>query len=234
MDLAGRIILKAEPKLARLYHWTVDKFVSTEELPKNLKGDRDIEYSWIVAHIPETGGTALDFGSGPGWMALAAARKGFRVTALDMMAVRWPYLHPALTFVQGDILKDLFPDDTFDLVINVSAIEHVGMSGRYEVVETDPDGDLKAMAVLKSVLRAQKPMLLTIPIGQDRVSAPLHRVYGRERLPRLLDGWEILENENWIKNEENLWVRVEERVALSKQPEPACYGLGLYVLRNTK
>ncbi len=234
MDLAGRIVLRVEPKLVRFHHWALDRFISNDALPINLKGDRDIEYSWIVAHIPETGGSALDFGSGPGWMALAAARRGFKVTALDMMPVRWPYIHPGLTFIQGDILKDFFPEDSFDLVINVSSIEHVGMSGRYEVIEADPDGDLKAMAVLKRVLRPRKPMLLTIPIGQDRVFAPLHRVYGPERLPRLLEGWEILESENWIKNEKNVWMGVEQSVALAKEPEATCYGLGLYVLRNSR
>src|ERR1022692_1939250 len=159
MDLIGRILIRSTPKLVRLYHYVYDKFVGSDELPINLRGDRDIEYSWIVTHIPEHGGSALDFGSGPGWMALAAARKGFQVTALDMMPVLWFYVHPGLRFVQGDILKSLFPSNHFDLIINVSAIEHVGLNGRSDVVDAKPDGDLEAMAVLKAVLRPGKLML---------------------------------------------------------------------------
>jgi SAM-dependent methyltransferase len=151
-----------------------------------------------------------------------------------MMPVRWFYVHPGLRFVQGDILKSLFPSNHFDLIINVSAIEHVGLNGRYDVVDAKPDGDLEAMAVLKAVLRPGKLMLFTIPIGQDRTFRPLHRVYGPERLPRLLDGWEILEQESWLKDENNLWVRADEGVALAREPTPLCFGLGLYVLKNAR
>lgn len=232
MDLLARTFLWTTPKLVRFYQKMYERFVGGDGLPTNMKGDRDIEYSWVVAHIPDGGGLALDFGSGPGWMALAAARKGFQVTALDMMPVRWFYVHPGLTFVQGDILRPLFPPEHFDLIINVSAIEHVGISGRYDVVAANPDGDLEAMAALKRVLRPGKLMLLTIPIGQDRTFQPLHRVYGPERLPRLLAGWEILEQESWLKDQHNLWVRADEAVALAREPTPLCFGLGLYVLKN--
>jgi len=40
-----------------------------------LKGDRDIENSWIVSHIPSGPGEALDFGCGPGHFAELLARR---------------------------------------------------------------------------------------------------------------------------------------------------------------
>jgi len=42
-----------------------------------LVGDRDVEWSWIVSHMPLGPGEALDFGCGGGsWLGLVAARRG--------------------------------------------------------------------------------------------------------------------------------------------------------------
>ena len=73
-------------------------------------------------------------------------------------------------------------------------------------------------------------MLLTIPVGRDQVFTPLHRVYGQDRLPKLLKGWEIQKNEFWVKDPQNRWILVEESVALSTEPVKHYYGLGLFVL----
>jgi hypothetical protein len=51
---------------------------------RNLWGDRDVEYSFIAAHMPNGPGKALDFGSGSSYMSLLAALRGFEVIALDL------------------------------------------------------------------------------------------------------------------------------------------------------
>src|SRR5215472_9658764 len=86
----------------------------------NLLGDRDIEWSWVASQMPSNPGEALDFGPGGSYLALIAAQRGFNVTAVDLAAVSWPYVHPRLRFVQGDILKLSLPEEHFDLVINCS------------------------------------------------------------------------------------------------------------------
>lgn len=221
-----RFFQKIEPLLIHLYHWL------SEPSPPNLKGDRDIEYSWIVAHLPEAFGEALDFGCGPGsYLGLIAARHGFKVTAVDLEKVNWPYFHPNLKFIQGDFLKIDFPSKSFDLIINCSSIEHMGLAGRYGIKENRPDGDLEAMAKMKLVLKPEGKMLLTIPVGQDAVFTPLHRVYGKERLPKLLEGYTIERKEYWIKNDKNQWILADEITALNVKPNPHFYGLGCFVLQ---
>lgn len=219
-----RIFQKIEPSLMKFY-----RRVSQPPTP-NLKGDRDIEYSWIVANIPEESGEALDFASGTSYLGLLAARKGFRVTAIDLEPVTWHYEHPSLNFIHGDIFKVDFDFEHFDLIINCSAIEHVGLVGRYGVNKSSPDGDINAMGRLRSILKGGKNMLLTIPVGRDRFIPHLHRVYGEKRLPILLQGWEIMKKEYWIKDDFNRWICVQESVALNKEPVEHCYGLGLFVL----
>lgn len=223
-----RLLLKLEPILIRFYHRVM------EPPPPNLRGDRHIEYSWIVANMPEGPGKALDFGTGPGWswMGLVAARKGFEVIGVDIQPAAWPYVHPAFRFVQGDIFKLNLPSEHFDLIINCSSIEHVGLAGHYKGTKSRPDGDLEAMAVLKNILKIGKDILLTIPVGRDRIFRPLHRVYGEKRLPILIEGWEVMKEEYWVKDDMNRWICVEKAVALNKEPIEHCYGLGLFILRR--
>ena len=225
---ARAIIRNAEPQARKLYHFLM------EGRPPNLNGDRAIECSWIAAHMPDGPGRALDFGCGNwSWMSLLAARKGFDVTGFDIQNVQWPYLYRSLGFMRGDILKVELPRGDFDLIINCSAIEHVGLD-RYGATALTDAGDLEAMKRLRSLLKSNKPMLLTIPVGLDTVIAPLHRVYGIVRLPKLLEGWAVDQQEYWIKDEENRWILVSKEVALQNPPTRRCYGLGLFVLRNAR
>jgi 2-polyprenyl-3-methyl-5-hydroxy-6-metoxy-1,4-benzoquinol methylase len=148
----------------------------------NLLGDRHIEWSWTVASTPPGPGNALDFGNGGGPLALAAALDGYNVTAVDLTAVRWPYVHPNLRFMQGDILSLNFQSESFDLILNCSSVEHVGLAGRYGIVTDDSEGDLKAMRRLLELLKPGGHMILTIPMGKDAVFEPLCRIYGETRL----------------------------------------------------
>ena len=205
----------------------------------NLLGDRDIEWSWIASQMPSGPGEALDFGPGGSHLALIAAQRGFNVTAVDLEPVRWPYVHPRLRFIQGDIPKLSLPKEHFDLVINCSTIEHVGLGGRYGVTENRPDGDLEAMARLRDLMKPGGIMLLTIPMGQDAVFAPICRVYGKERLPRLLDGYAVEKEVFRVKDEENRWVPCDRETALnfeasagSWDPLQNVYALGCFVLRR--
>jgi len=207
----------------------------------NLLGDRDIEWSWVAAHIPGTKGTALDFGPGGSYLGLIAAHRGYKVTALDLEPPQWPYIHPRLGQQHGDILKTDFRKNHFDLILNCSTVEHVGLSGRYGVTSDNPDGDLTAMGRLRDLLKPSGRMILTIPVGSDGVFPPLARVYGSQRLPLLLKGYKILTEVYWTKNNENKWVQSEKRHALAAQafagswnPLKNYYGIGCFVLQRSK
>jgi SAM-dependent methyltransferase len=200
---------------------------------RDLSGDRDIEWSWVASRIPVCSGEAIDFGCGESPLGIVAAHAGFRVTAVDLGAVAWSYRHERLTFLQGDILELPLEEARFDLVINCSAIEHVGIAGRYGVTEGRADGDLAAMARLRSLLKPGGLMLLTIPVGSDAVFAPWHRVYGPDRLPRLLHGFTVESREFWLKDPENRWARSDEATALVAPSRERLYGLGCFALRKT-
>lgn len=199
----------------------------------DLKGDRDIEWSFVAAYCPEGPGDALDFGTGGSSLGLIAARKKFHVTSIDLGRIDWPYAYPKLKFIQGDLLEIPLPEQKFDLIINCSTIEHVGLAGRYNILHNKPDGDLEVMKYLKKIMKPNGSMLITIPVGRDSVFKPLHRVYGLERLPKLFKGYTIEHEEFWVKNEDNQWIMADKTEALMKEPQSNLYGLGCFVLRNS-
>ena len=205
----------------------------------DLSGDREVEFSFIAGHLPDGPGRAFDFGCGSTSLSLMAAERGFDVVAFDREPQTFPWRHPRIIFRHGDLLHTDFPDAQLDLIINCSAVEHVGLTGRYGVTNGDSDGDLHAMARLRAMLRPTGIMLLTIPCGRDAVFSPLHRVYGRERLPRLLEGFGAEEEAYWIKDSENCWVQCGKETALDFHPTAdlthpvlcSC-ALGCFVLRR--
>ena len=197
----------------------------------DLTGDRNVEWSWVAAHLPDKPGQVLDFGSGDAPLGLMAAIKGGTVTALDLQQIHLPYATTNLRVEKGDIVDFDFAGKQFDLIINCSSIEHVGLPGRYGSRD-EPDGDLIAMEKLRRVLRVPGGiMLLTIPVGKDLIMRPWHRVYGTRRLSLLLKGFRVADKEFWSKKSgSNLWVQVSEEEAFSVRASESFYALGMFVI----
>jgi len=221
-----KIFWKIEPILIKIYH----RFSLPPE--PNVWGERDIEYSWVVTNTPDGRGLALDFGSGPSWMGLQAARKGWEVIAVDLEKEKFFFHHPRFKFIQGNIFNLNFPNNYFDFIINCSSIEHAGLPGRYGIKEYQKNADLEIMRLMKKILKPEKTMVLTIPLGKDKTFIPFYRVYGQERLPLLLNGWKVLKEEYWVKRDSNQWISVNKKTALQENSSQYYHGLGLFLLVN--
>jgi len=226
-----KLFLKAEPFLYRQY------LNLRYRTTPNVRGDRDIEYSFICANMPEPfkneTSYALDFGCGVSYMALVAARKGYLTGAIDLLDPGWFYQYKGLGFTKTDLfsLEPIAPEQ-FSLVINCSTVEHVGLAGRYSVTEQDDNGDLKAMAILYSAMKPGAIMLLTVPVGQDAVFKSTHRVYGKQRLPLLLGQFNVLKEEYWTKTTDNIWREDTRQQALAQKTSTSYYATGCFVLQK--
>jgi hypothetical protein len=194
----------------------------------SLQGDRWVEWSFCFARMADGPGSTLDFGADIGFLSLAAAQRGHDVVAFDRLPSSLDYEHPSVRHVQGDVLTHDFGDRRFDQIVNASSVEHVGLGGRYGSFD-EPDGDLNAMRIMRGLLADGGRMLLTIPVGRDQVCAPQHRIYGEQRLPRLLDGYTTVEEQFWRKAGRH-WVACERSEALATQGSASFYSLGLFVL----
>jgi hypothetical protein len=217
LNVAGNVAVEASRRIA-------------ERDGASLVGDRWIEWSFCMARLAEGPGATLDFGADVGFLSLAAAQRQHDVIALDRMSTALEYRHPRVTALQADILDRPLQGRRFDQIINCSSVEHVGLAGRYGSFE-DSSGDLKAMAIMRDLLEAEGRMIMTIPVGRDLVCAPLHRIYGEERLPRLLEGYSVQEAQYWRRDPAaSTWLEVERDDALHTEGSEWYYALGLLVL----
>ncbi len=205
----------------------------------NVDGERHVEWSFLSREMPDGPGEALEFGCEQGFMSLLAGQKGFHVIANDLQEQSFTWQHPDVEFLQGDFLKLALPPDHFDLAINCSSVEHVGIAGRYGIEVEQSQGDIEVMNRLAQVLKPSGLLLMTAPCGKDAVMAPLHRVYGPERLPKLFASFTIAKQEYWMKDSMNRWVRCSREAAVHFQPtqhltdpHSCAYALGCFVLRK--
>lgn len=133
---------------------------------------RDIEYDFAYRNVVGEHVNILDVGGAESILPLRFAKRGCMVTVYDFR--EYPEQHPNLKSIQGDFLQNNLPDSTFDFVVMVSTIEHIGFGSYGAPVYTD--GDFKAMAESKRVLRPQGRIVLTFPFASKD-----HHVPGFER-----------------------------------------------------
>jgi Caenorhabditis protein of unknown function, DUF268 len=197
---------------------------------ETLEGDRWIEWSFCAARLSDDAPTTLDFGADIGFLSLSAAQRGSEVVALSIEELPPIAEHPRITQHQGDILDRPLAGRRFAQIVNCSSVEHVGLAGRYDNADVT-DGDLRAMEILADMLEQGGRMILTIPVGRDMVCAPQHRIYGTERLPRLIAPYELVEEQYWHKSG-GRWVEATRAEALAVEGSESFYALGLFVLKR--
>lgn len=92
---------------------------------------------------------------------------------------------------------------TFDAAFSISSFEHDGL-GRYGD-PLNPVGDLEAMKKMKTIVKPGGLLYLAIPIGRDRLVWNAHRIYGKIRLPMLLEGWKVVGKFGWTKDNDEMY-----------------------------
>ncbi len=195
-----------------------------------LAGDRALEWSWVVMHLPSRPCRILDLGCVGSALSGIASRLGHFVTSVDLNDIE--YEMPRVSFSKGDINMLDFQDNRFDIIINCSFIEHVGLENRYGSARMT-DGDLLAMKKLRGLFGPEGRMILTVPVGVDATFAPFHRIYGARRLSFLLDRYDIVNKEFWAKKG-GVWVECKEDIALNTRGSSESYAIGLFVLSGAR
>jgi hypothetical protein len=216
-------------RISRNIAWKILVSTETKEpFQYNLNGDRAIEWSWVIAHLPKSPSQIFDFGSTGSILSATASRLGHSVTSIDQLEIE--YDMPNLDFIKGNILEVNLEKNKYDVIMNCSTVEHVGLAGRYGS-KSNQNGDLESMSILADLVNKTGNMILTIPVGQDDCFEPFHRVYGRKRLPLLLEKFEIIEEEYWNKSKETMrWCKVTRDEALQVKGNEKYYALGLFLL----
>ncbi len=194
--------------------------------------NRDVEYSFAARQVVGENVRVLDIGGIGGVIHLGFAEAGKHVTVYDFR--EYPEKHPNITSLQGDFLKNELPDDHFDYIMLISAIEHVGFGG-YGDPEYD-NGDFDAFAEAKRVLKSDGKIVITFPFaGEHRIIPGFERWYDIERARRLFDGLHVLAEEYYMPRRKVLgrwldWVSVSLDEINRVYTDLGCQGCACYVV----
>ncbi len=228
-----RILLQRARNSQRLRYWLLGETglqhsVLTPPPGAYLGGDRALEESWIITHLPSHPCRILDIGCAGALTAALCARLGHKVVGVDLNPANYDI--PGFVFRQDDFNLIDLNRERFEVIISCSSVEHFGLEGRFGATAA-PNADLEAMVRTANLLVPDEgKVLLTVPVGVDLVVSPWHRIYGPERLPRLLERYKIVEEEFWCKPDMQMWVPATKTQALGFQGNQAIYALGLFVL----
>lgn len=96
-----------------------------------------------------------------------------------------------LESLEGDLTRIAFPDNSIESLSCLHTIEHVGL-GRYGD-PIDYDGDLKAIAELKRVVKPGGSLLFVTPVGRSRIQYNAHRIYSYDQVLEYFSGFELRE-----------------------------------------
>ena len=151
--------------------------------------ERSVEIPFVLSSVTSgksPGATVLDVGCSESLVPLEFASLGYSVTGIDLR--EYPLQHPNLqTFATP--LEDWETDATFDVVVCLSSIEHFGL-GQYGEEAADDRLDHEAMRILRDRIEPDGLLVLTIPFGETE-ETPVQRMYDRDDLDALLEGWVI-------------------------------------------
>lgn len=208
------------------------QFKSKETLKSVNVNERIIEIPFAIQAVAGLARRAkiLDLGCTESPLPLQLAALGYQVTGFDFR--EYPYQHPNLTFVQGDMTKLPFESGRFDAVFSISTIEHVGI-GFYTDPKEVREADKNAMAEILRVLKPGGIFVLTAPFGV-KTQTEHQRVYDQKSLEDLLGSLRI-EQRRYYKSTLlsgaacNSWIEIdqEEASAIASPNTTSCVVLAV-------
>ncbi len=145
----------------------------------------------------------LDVGSCESTFALELASLGHETVALDPR--HYPFTHPRLRYVQATVGAWRGPDEPFDVITCLSAVEHFGV-GSYGLA-ADRGADHEAMGRFREWLVPGGLLVLTVPYGNAAVTE-LQRVYDDAGLAALTEGFSVDDRRIYRRLGATVWAPV--------------------------
>ena len=145
--------------------------------------ERSVEVPWALGHLGDAR-RILDVGCATSAYLEDLGRDRRRaVYGLDPGE---PRTVTGALVVRGTVVAPPFRQGSFDLILCISTVEHIGLPiyGQHEF----PHGDVLAMRHMRRLLRPGGRLLLTVPFGR-RQRNPWFRVYDPRRLRVLAVGF---------------------------------------------
>jgi len=136
--------------------------------------------------------------------------------------------------INSDIMSIAIPNTNklIDLPVIVSTVEYLGVSDNYRIASYKPNKDILFMQELLNIFSAGSLLLLVIPVGCDYLYVGKERVYGKDRIKFLLEGWLILENRFYLTKGVDNWHEVDIDFILTHEQTHNHSSLGVFFLQK--
>ena len=203
-------------RIGELLFMTRDRFASAG----TAKGHYFLQDLWAARHLYGRGVREhMDVGSRVDGF-VAHVLTFCRVTYVDLRPL--PAALENLEYRQGSLLDLPMEDSSVRSLSCLHVLEHVGL-GRYGD-PVDPEGYLRAAAELARVLAPGGVLLLSTPIGQERLCFDAHRVFDPGTVAEAFRGLDLLEFH--LVDDDGLRILLEASFEAARKCD---YGCGLFV-----
>jgi SAM-dependent methyltransferase len=128
--------------------------------------ERVVEVPWVLSRYRGEG-RVLDVGSAYGHPVYLSYLKRLGARSLHGVDLSSRRVN-GLTMTRADVRRLPYTARSFELIICVSTIEHIGLdNARYQAVGgREPAGDVTALAEMRRVLHGSGRIFITIPFGR--------------------------------------------------------------------
>jgi SAM-dependent methyltransferase len=163
---------------------------------KFFYSERLIELPFLFSQIIKPPAQVLDVGCAESITPIQLSMIGYKVYGMDIRD--YGYSHPNFTFIKGDFLTHNFGNQKFDVVINISAIEHFGLSA-YKNKKLNLNADIQAINKIYTLLREKGQFIFTAPFGKHEIINNFERIYSYEDIQYMFKNkFKIKEQHFWL------------------------------------
>ncbi|MEH2084981.1 MAG: DUF268 domain-containing protein [Nostoc sp.] len=180
---------------------------TTERILEKTFVMHSLAYLYQSRHIE-----ILDVGAAESLLSYELASFNYSVTAIDIRPIA--LFHPNLKFIKTDICNPVLPPASFDCVIALSTLEHIGLGWYGD--ETGENYDVKAAQQISVLLKPEGSFILTVPYGKKALT-PVHRIYNQESLQKLIQDFRIVQISYGVRKDDFTWTITENELEASEK-----------------
>jgi SAM-dependent methyltransferase len=161
--------------------------------------ERVVEYPWLFGHLSELGKPkprVLDAGSilNHDFILSRAPLKGGDLTIMTLAPEKYCQWYDRVSYVYGDLRETFFNDQTFDVIICISTIEHIGLDNTLlytsdrQRAERDETGFVAAAREFRRILKPGGVCYVSFPFGL-RQNLGWYQVFDGSMVEQLLNAF---------------------------------------------